>query len=95
MDNWSPDGTWSGLKAPTPHRLLSKLTCLYTETTPHNAGTVATSRVGHLDVEQQQATRTRSWCGSTISAAAQAAPQVRQATINGQQWTLYQNGSGG
>ena len=94
MDNWSPDGTWSGAGTDTPIASLSKLTSTYTETTPHNAGTVAqaawdiwtSNNAGHPN-------EIMVWVDNSNRGSG-GAPKVGQATINGQQWTLYQNGSG-
>ena len=93
MNNYSADGTWSG-SSDTPISGLTALASTYTETMPHNSGTIAQAAWDiWLSNDGGHPNEVMVWVDN-VNRGSGGAVQKASTTIGGQAWTLYEFGDG-
>jgi hypothetical protein len=93
MNNYSGDGTWSG-SSDTPISKLATMTSTYTETMPHNGGTIAQAAWDiWLSNNGSHPNEVMVWVDN-VNRGSGGAERKGTATVGGQDWTLYQFGGG-
>jgi hypothetical protein len=93
MNNYSTDGTWSG-SSDTPISGLSVLSSTYAETMPHNKGTIAEAAWDiWLSNDAGFPNEVMVWMDN-VNRGNGGATQKASVSLDGHDWTLYQNGGG-